>query len=115
VFDAYLQILREVDEKARAALFHDSRQLNECPACFYQLEDEPKLEFSFLCSIDGNNSLRRMSGTMRNTMTRIDSRVIKSDRFITPEEVDRFKDEVQSSVSVYCFYVSPTVDLDQEI
>ncbi|KIK75826.1 hypothetical protein PAXRUDRAFT_36957 [Paxillus rubicundulus Ve08.2h10] len=31
--------------------------LNACPPCFYQLQDEPKLDFDWLVSIDGNNSL----------------------------------------------------------
>ncbi|KIM61368.1 hypothetical protein SCLCIDRAFT_16140 [Scleroderma citrinum Foug A] len=36
----------------------DWRLLNSCPACCYKLKDEPPLDFQWLVSIDGNNSLK---------------------------------------------------------
>jgi ferredoxin-like protein FixX len=51
-----------VEQKVNAVLARntpDWRMQNACPACFYKLKDEPPLEFSYLASIDGNNSLKR--------------------------------------------------------
>jgi hypothetical protein len=62
-YDIYLEIQRRVDSKMREALGHNSanyRSLHVCPACFYQLEDEVKLEYSFFCMFDGNSSIKRM-------------------------------------------------------
>jgi hypothetical protein len=61
------------------------------------LEDEPKQEFSCFISMDGNNSLKRLGETVRNQTARIDTRTLKSDRWLSAEEVDVFKDEVKSS------------------
>jgi hypothetical protein len=71
-----------------------------CPPCFYKLQDEPELEFSSLVSIDGNNSLKRLGTSIRGVEDRVDTRAIKSDRWVPTEEVDRFKDEVKPQVSV---------------
>ena len=60
-YDVYLNILDRVDCRLKKALGHDTdnwRMLNSCPACFYKLEDEPILDFDWLVSIDGNNSLK---------------------------------------------------------
>ncbi|KAI6029498.1 hypothetical protein BKA83DRAFT_4489460 [Pisolithus microcarpus] len=43
-YDVYLSILDHMH--------------NNCPACFYKLEDELALDFDWLVSIDGNNSLK---------------------------------------------------------
>ncbi|RDB19588.1 hypothetical protein Hypma_013286 [Hypsizygus marmoreus] len=101
-YDAYLEICRRVDHQINAALGYDapnSRLLRSCPACFYKLEGEPELEFSSFVSIDGNNSLKRLGTTVRGLSERIDTRNSLSDRWLTPEEVDRFKDEVKSRPS----------------
>ncbi|KAG9310198.1 hypothetical protein JVU11DRAFT_9838 [Chiua virens] len=61
-FDAYLEILAWVEQRVNAVLTRNTpnwRMWNVCPACFYKLKDEPPLEFSYLASIDGNNSLKR--------------------------------------------------------
>ena len=61
-FDAYLEILHRVNQKIQVALNRNTQEWrlqNECPACFHRLEDEPKLSFDWLVSIDGNNSLKR--------------------------------------------------------
>ena len=108
-FDAYLEICRQVDQQINTALKCDTQisyLRRSCPCCFYKLEGEPELEFSSFVSIDGNNSLKRLGTTIRNTNERLDSRTIVSDRWITPEEVNRFKDEVTSQVRIYavcCF------------
>jgi hypothetical protein len=107
-FDAYLEICRQVDQQINTALKYDthiSYLRQSCPCCFYKLEGEPDLDFSSFVSIDGNNSLKRLGTTVRNTNERLDSRTIVSDRWLTPEEVNRFKDEVSQVriCSVCCF------------
>ncbi|TDL13896.1 hypothetical protein BD410DRAFT_691017, partial [Rickenella mellea] len=72
------------------------RMLNTCPACFYKLKDEPALKFSLLCEMDGNNSLKRTDASLRSGEERMDLRMARSDYWLSPEEVDIFKDEVKS-------------------
>ncbi|KAG1789934.1 uncharacterized protein HD556DRAFT_1243055 [Suillus plorans] len=103
-YDIYLEILHRVKQRHRGALNHDTlnwRMLNSCPACFYKLEDEPVLEFDWLVSIDGNNSLKRWNSTIYGSNPRIDSRKARSDYWIDTCDVDRFKDEVQTRESDY--------------
>lgn len=98
-YDVYLEILHRVDQRLRAALKQDTphwRLLNSCPACFYTLEDEPKLEFNWLVSIDGNNSLKRWDSTIYGTNARPDPRKARSDFWIDPETVDKFNGEVRA-------------------
>lgn len=103
-FDVYLEILQRVDQRLRTALKRDTPNwclLNSCPACFYKLDDEPKLEFEWLVSVDGNNSLKRWDSTIYGTNARLDSRKARSDFWVDPESVDKFSGEVRSrAVSV---------------
>ncbi|KAI0043338.1 hypothetical protein FA95DRAFT_1584139 [Auriscalpium vulgare] len=97
-FDVYLDVLDSVTRRVRAALGRDTpnwRMLNTCPACFYTLEDEPQLTFSFMCEMDGNNSLKRTEASVRNQVERIDTRRARTDYWLSPESVDVFKDEVK--------------------
>ncbi|KAJ7340863.1 hypothetical protein DFH08DRAFT_963708 [Mycena albidolilacea] len=75
-YDAYLAILRGVDNRVQAAL-------NQGEHC-----------------IDGNNSLKLIDSTFRAGLPRFDNR--KSDPFqwLTTAEVDVFKDEVKNSEKV---------------
>ncbi|KIJ58156.1 hypothetical protein HYDPIDRAFT_34448 [Hydnomerulius pinastri MD-312] len=60
-YDVYLRTLNCINHRLKKALGRDTenwRLLNACPACFYKLEDEPELDFDWLVSIDGNNSLK---------------------------------------------------------
>ena len=60
-YDLYLEMRRTVDERVQVALTQntaDYRLRHACPACTYCLEDEPKLIFSMLYTVDGNNSLK---------------------------------------------------------
>ncbi|KAG1792021.1 uncharacterized protein HD556DRAFT_1239880 [Suillus plorans] len=98
-YDIYLEIAHIVDKRLRAALNHDTpnwRLLNSCPACFYKLQDEPTLEFDWLVSIDGNNSLKRWDSAIYGTTARMDSRKARSDYWIGPTAVDQFKGEVKA-------------------
>jgi hypothetical protein len=95
-FDVYLELQRRVRQRASTALNHDihCRQRNVCPPCFYKISDEAPLKFSALLAMDGNNSLKLVDSIFRRGEQRIDSRVIQSDKWVTPEEVDIFKDEI---------------------
>jgi hypothetical protein len=77
------------------------QMLNECPACFYMLKNEPPLEFDWLVSIDGNNSLKRWDLTMYDLVPREDSRTARSDFWISNDMVNRFQYEVKAKV--ICF------------
>jgi hypothetical protein len=101
VYDVYLDIQRHVNLQIWAALCYDTpnyQLLNACPPCFYRLEDEPKLKYSFFCSVDGNNSLKQMGAEMHNTTTCLDSHSILSDHWLTPQEVNLFADEVEKKL-----------------
>lgn len=67
-----------------------------CPPCFYKLQGEPPLEHSFHCEMDGNNSAKRSDALIRQKEELPDSRRLSSDRWLSREEVDRFKDEVRT-------------------
>jgi hypothetical protein len=100
-FDIYLEILHRVDLRVSEALGRngpDWRLRNTCSACFYKLEGEPSLQFSFLCEMDGNNSLKRVDISTRGQAERPDSRSFRMDYWLTPVEVDAFKDEVKASL-----------------
>jgi hypothetical protein len=98
-YDIYLKIVHSVDKRLWEALNHDTPNwhlLNACPACFYKLKDEPMLEFDWLISIDGNNSLKHWDSTIYGTTARMDSRKACSDYWIGPMAVDQFKGEVKA-------------------
>ena len=63
----------------------------------YKLTDEPPLKFSMLAAIDGNNSLKLVDSTFRSGSSREDDRNSTSSRWIKPDDVDIFKDEVVNS------------------
>ncbi|KAG2059469.1 hypothetical protein BDR06DRAFT_874163, partial [Suillus hirtellus] len=61
-FNIYLQILQHIDQCFCTALKRDMPDLhllNTCLTCFYRLEDELDLDFNWLVTMDGNNSLKR--------------------------------------------------------
>ena len=69
---------------------------NECPACFYYLEDEPPLMFHWLVLIDDNNSLKQWDTMVYSTAPHEDSWIACSIYWLSEEDVDKFKDEVKS-------------------
>ncbi|KDQ49650.1 hypothetical protein JAAARDRAFT_143120 [Jaapia argillacea MUCL 33604] len=98
-YDVYLEVLHRIDKNVNTALGHDTpnwRLLHSCPACFYKLKDETPLKPAFLCQMDGNNSLKRTHATLRGHQERQDVRCPREDYWLSPAEVDRFKDEVKS-------------------
>lgn len=61
-YDLYLRLREEVDARVSKALNRDNtwRRKNACSACTYQLENEEKLIFKILVTMDGNDSLKRI-------------------------------------------------------
>ena len=102
LYDAYLEICRRVNQKLDEVLRYNSsnRLPRVCPACFNRVQGEQEQEFSVLLSIDGNNSLKRISSTIRGMEELSDSRSIRSNRWLASDEVDQFKDEVLNTVKL---------------
>ncbi|KAJ7192578.1 hypothetical protein GGX14DRAFT_379958 [Mycena pura] len=98
-YDAYLEVIREVDARVDAAMARDASWhiQNVCAPCMYKTCNEPPLRFSWLGCMDGNNSLKLVDPTFRAGTTRPDDRASTSFRWLTPEQVDVFKDEVADS------------------
>ena len=108
-FDMYLSILNVVDQRVRAFLGHvgpDWRMKNICPPCFYQLEGETPLKFSFLCTMDGNSSLKHVADDYRFGIVQQDEQSCGQDMVLPASTVDQFKDEVKSTVC------NPHISLD---
>ncbi|KAI9057445.1 hypothetical protein FKP32DRAFT_1615289 [Trametes sanguinea] len=98
-FDVYLAILRMIEKRVNKALKRDTpdwRVQNSCPACCYELEDEPHLIFRRILALDGNNSLKRVAkfGDREVADTR---EFTESDYFLPTVFVDEFKDEVKNA------------------
>jgi len=95
-YDAFLEIQRHVKHTSQQALGRGPEwdQQNVCPPCLYKIKDEPALKFSFLAAMDGNNSLKLVDSTFRSGSMRHDDRISDAPRWIKPEDVDIFKDEV---------------------
>ena len=115
-YDCYLAILRHVDARVQRALGRDEHWVsrNRCPPCMYKLTDEPPLKFSMLAAIDGNNSLKLVDSTYRSGSTRVDDRISTSSRWIKPDDVDIFKDEVANSrpkVSAHFYFLNYFLNL----
>ena len=105
-FDVYLSILGKVDQLVNECLGHvgpDWRMKNVCPPCFYQLEGEPPLKFSFLCTMDGNSSLKHVADDYRFGVVQRDERTYGESMVLPPFKVDRFKSETKSKVSAFNF------------
>ena len=105
-YDLYIQIRDEANLRVALALSRDAPQWrlqNACPACTYKLEGESKLIFDMLCTMDGNDSLKRIIrrepapltdgdeapqvGASRESP---DSREVGGDYYLTREKVDRW-------------------------
>lgn len=95
------------------------RLRNACAACCYRLVQEPKLKFSMLVAIDGNNSLKRVrspgsKGGEAEGVTRkaaIDTRTIDGDYYLSRNDVDEWEGcrtaatgphEVRSVFGLHC-------------
>ncbi|KAG6809770.1 hypothetical protein H0H92_014809 [Tricholoma furcatifolium] len=113
-FDVYLAILAEVKARVDESLARNSpgwRLKNACAACTYRLEDEPDLHFKMLVTMDGNDSLKRLrcaETTQREeeepsigpSKSRMDSRVVHGDYYLTRQAVDRWAKAAQEEAEV---------------
>jgi hypothetical protein len=120
-YDLYLRIRAGTDKRLQIALKRntpDWRLQNVCPPCTYELEDEPKLEFRMLYTVDGNDSLKRIIrredpphssaveepalpaqiilGASRES---IDTREIIADIYLSNDQVDQWSKE---TLAVLC-------------
>jgi hypothetical protein len=95
-YDCYLELQRHIQARHAEALGRDSdwAPQNVCAPCMYKTVDELPLKFSFLAAMDGNNSLKLVDSTYRSGSVRHDDRMSSSPRWISPEAVNVFKDEV---------------------
>ncbi|KAG1750032.1 uncharacterized protein EDB91DRAFT_1235444 [Suillus paluster] len=96
-FDVYIEVQCHVDARVDSALGQDSpnwHMLNACPACHYEVEDEPAMPFSFQLSMDGNNSAKLVDPVLRRGNERPDPRDQHCYFWMSEEYVDRFKHEV---------------------
>ncbi|KIY47135.1 hypothetical protein FISHEDRAFT_45873, partial [Fistulina hepatica ATCC 64428] len=99
-YDAYLAILRLVELDVRGALHQNDIQIQAeqlCAPCMYKLDNETSLRPSILACMDGNNSLKLIDDTFKSGQPRRDSRQLKMFRFLEPEEVDLYKDDVANA------------------
>jgi hypothetical protein len=69
----------------------------------YELEEEPPLEYSMLCMIDGNQLLKLIDYMFRAGHQRLDDCSIQSEMWLSPSKVDVFKDEVKKVRSMKDF------------
>ncbi|KAJ3889517.1 hypothetical protein GG344DRAFT_51442 [Lentinula edodes] len=114
-FDLYLAILSNVHQRVQRALGRDTpnwRLINACPCCLYRIEGEPALRFQLLCTMDGNNSLKRLARKERigevdgadqsmggTSKEHLDTRVVEGDYYLSREEVDQWsKESIQGIV-----------------
>ena len=110
-YDCYLAIIRESDRRISIELGREDRKWamkNVCAPCLYKTENEPKLKFEFLGSMDGNNSLKLVYSTYHAGSVRTDSRKLESPHWINPEDVDLFKDKV-GKVRPLLLYLTPHI------
>ena len=107
-YDLYLEIQRNVRQRVDTALQRGPtwRMKNACPTCTYKLKDEPQMRFSMLITMDGNDSLKRVTlaktvvsedndtgETLQRRVPRewMDLRDVGSDYFIPRDEVDKWE------------------------
>jgi nucleoid-associated protein YgaU len=62
------------------------------------------LKYSLLVTMDGNNSLKLVDATFRAGTPWKDDHILPSPRWLTPEQVDVFKDEVAKSAPAKVLY-----------
>ncbi|KIY46979.1 hypothetical protein FISHEDRAFT_46279 [Fistulina hepatica ATCC 64428] len=96
-YDVYLDILRAIDTDVDVALNRCDPEIQAkllCAPCMYQLEEDVPLRPSMLIACDGNNSLKLIDPSFRVGQVRFDDRKLPSFRFLEPEDVDVFKDDV---------------------
>ncbi|KAJ7691315.1 hypothetical protein B0H17DRAFT_935227, partial [Mycena rosella] len=102
VYDAYLEIMWRVDVSVQCAMGREASwyMQNVCAPFLYKTRNETPLKFSWLGCMDRNNSLKLVDSTFRTGTIRLDSHSTVSSRWLSPEQVDIFKDEVAEAQKV---------------
>ena len=67
------------------------------------------MKFSMLAAMDRNNSLKLVDSTFKLGLSHIDDWMSTSSRWITPDYVDQFKDEVANSLKKVMFLLMYTL------
>ncbi|KIY47548.1 hypothetical protein FISHEDRAFT_45002 [Fistulina hepatica ATCC 64428] len=101
-YDVYLSIQRIVTAEIQAALKRADLEIQAhllCTPCMYRLKDEATLQPSMLATCDGNNSLKLVDAAFRIGDPRIDNRTLPSFRYLEPEAVNVFKDDVANAAA----------------
>ncbi|QRV98248.1 hypothetical protein RhiJN_26267 [Ceratobasidium sp. AG-Ba] len=89
--DVYLAFKRLTDDRLAVALSRDHPDYMVLKPTIPQLKDEPKLEHSMMVTCDGNDSLKRVAGSVAG-----DPRTFNHRFFLENDYVDRFENEAQS-------------------
>ena len=118
-YDLYLRIRAGVDQRVQIALKRntpDWKLRHACPPCTYELEDEPKLKFRMLYTVDGNDSLKRIirredpplvTGIEEETPAHpilnpskelTDTREIETNSYLTNKQVDKWSKETLATL-----------------
>ncbi|KAJ3749419.1 hypothetical protein DFH05DRAFT_1593958 [Lentinula detonsa] len=98
-YDLYISLVEGVRRLVLDALGRSTpnyRMLNTCPACQYEVVDEPGQPIRMMAAFDGNNSLKRVQRreptedgkTLGAVREKLDIRVGGGDYFLQPEQVD---------------------------
>ncbi|KAL0572264.1 hypothetical protein V5O48_009690 [Marasmius crinis-equi] len=100
-YDAYLAIMRTVQDRINAATRLQASDQdyfsNVCPPCGWRLDEDLQLVPSMLVAIDGNASLKLIDPVHRTGSTRQDDRDLPHPRWMEDCRVDEFKDEVANA------------------
>jgi hypothetical protein len=99
-YDCYLEIQRHIEIRKTQALQRRSEDLTAallCPPCFYELSGEIPLVPKFLAAMDGNNSLKLVDSAYQFGKTWADNRTLSSPRWLEPDEIDKYSNEVKAS------------------
>lgn len=69
------------------------QMLNACAPCLYKLENEPKLHFLLLATMDDNQSLKLVDSKFKGGTPLEDTRSGRTNIYIPTEDVEHFKNE----------------------
>ncbi|KZP09666.1 hypothetical protein FIBSPDRAFT_914038 [Athelia psychrophila] len=101
-YDLYLSIQADVDARVNRTLNHEDPDFNirhVCPPCMYMLKDEPRMTFSMLSAMDGNDSLKCFERhaipdedgpALGDSVETIDSKTIPGKMYLTRATVDKY-------------------------
>ncbi|TFK59070.1 hypothetical protein BDN72DRAFT_873096 [Pluteus cervinus] len=96
-YDCYLEMMRDVDLRVNDAMDYTTKSWlaeHVCPPCLYKTDAELPMKFSLLAAMDGNVSLKLFDSQLRSGRPREDNRDLESGRWLDPDFVNQFKDEV---------------------